>query len=752
VNSKIKKYLLVFGLFASFTSFNSCSLWNNFTVYYNRFYLAEKAFEDAEEEIKLNPKKTLFQFKEDKLPATANKNFDEVIKFSSKILQFNKDTKYVNKAIYMIAKSYYYKEMYNKAVRNFYELDKLKDEDLGLSTKLWIAKSEMQMRNFTTALKLIEEVKKTAVALEEDEILFQVYITEISYLIYREDFSKAISKIEELTQLDFDDDVKSAITYELGLLYITLENYEKAVNAFEIVNEGSPSFEIEVKSKIEYAKAIKHLGRNEESMELLTALVDDTKYEQYWDVINLEIAQIELETGKPDIALEIFYSIDTGYSKNESSGIAAFMQGDILEHIYMNYDSAKFMYDKVASKKAPDEYKKEALAKSNLLKTRKEYSDLIFSSTRGYKYLIDTTLFISDSIAYAGYLARRDSAMQVENENDISQSKVKTSTRNKRPVRGTQAALKEQFKYYEDSLFTYEPKLPLISIDSVKNQISKSKYDLGNLYFSDLLVPDSAYFYYQDIIANHSDTKFYPKALYALGSYYLTLDNKEKADSLFKFVYDNHSSDPIAKIAGIRLGIDMKELSTDPALEEYHFAEILLEEEKYNAAIEKLDSVYNKFPNSQYSPKALYSIGWIYENKLSDYDMAVLYYDTLKAKFPNTDYVRDINFKLAFYHSEKKAVKDSIARVEKALQDSIFQFEKAIKDSIKADSLSQNRTIIIPDSTQSDKSILDSNSVILNGSQRTLKLEEANNNTSDSSKIIDLFEQAKELQKKEKNN
>ena len=753
MNSKIKKYLLVLGLFASVTSFNSCSLWNNFTVYYNRFYLAEKAFEDAEEEIKLNPKKTLFQFKEDKLPATANKNFDEVIKFSSKILQFNKDTKYVNKAIYMIAKSYYYKEMYNKAVRNFYELDKLKDEDLGLSTKLWIAKSEMQMRNFTTALKLIEEVKKTATALEENEILFQVYITEISYLIYREDFSKAINKIEELTQLDFDDDVKSAIIYELGLLYITLENYEKAVNAFELVNEGSPSFEIEVKSKIEYAKAIKHLGRNEESMELLSTLVDDTKYEQYWDVINLEIAQIELETGKPDIALEIFYSIDTGYSKNESSGIAAFMQGDILEHIYMDYDSAKFMYDKVASKKAPDEYKKEALAKSNLLKTRKEYANLMFSSTRGYKYLIDTTLFISDSIAYAGYLARRDSAMQAENEKEISQSNIKTPSRGKRPVRGTQAALKEQFKYYEDSLFTYEPKLPLISIDSVRNQISKSKYDLGNLYFSDLLVPDSAYFYYQDIITNYSDTKYYPKALYALGSYYLTLDNKEKADSLFKFVYDNHSSDPIAKIAAIRLGIDLKEQNTDPALEEYKSAEILLDEGKYKAAIEKLDSVYNKFPNSQYSPKALYSIGWIYENKLSDYDAAVSYYDTLKAKFPNTEYVRDINFKLAFYHSEKKAVQDSIVRAEKAIQDSILQFEKSIKDSIKADSLSQIKTIIInPDSAKSEKSILDSSSVILKDSNKTLNLESGKNNNSDSSKTIDLFEQAKELQEKEKKN
>lgn len=780
---KLKKYLFVLGLFASFSLLNSCGLWTNFTVYYNRFYLAERAFEDAEEEIELNPKATLFTFKEDKLPANANKNFDEVIKYSSKILQFNKDTKYVNKAIYMIAKSYYYKEMYNKAVRNFYELDKLKDEDLGLSTKLWIAKSEMQMRNFGTALKLLEEVKKNAIDMEEEDILFQAYITEISYLIYREEYSKAINKIEELTQLDLDDDVKSEITFELGMLYITLENYEKAVEAFELVNEGSPSFEIEFKSKLEYAKAIKHLGKNEEAMQLLSELRDNSKYETHWDIIDLEIAQIELESGKTDVALEIFYSIDTGYTKNESSGIAAFMQGDIMEHIYMDYDSAKILYDKVALKKAPAEYKKEAVAKSALLKTRKDYSDVINTATRGYQYLIDTTLFKRDSIAYAGYLARRDSTMQAEKNNDESQDKAVTPVKGKRTTRGTDIALKAQFKYFEDSLFTYEPKLPLISVDSIRNQISKNKYELGNLYFSDLVVPDSAYFYYQDVISNYHDTKYYAKTLYALGSYYLTQDKKEKADSLFQFVYDNHRSDPIAKVAAIRLGIDTSELNTDPALEKYQGAEFLLDEEKYYEAIEQLNAVYKEFPESEYSPKALYSIGWIYENKLGDYDGAVTYYDTLKVKYPKTEYVIDISPKLVFYHSEKKAVQDSIARIEKAVQDSISRVEKAVKDSIsiitktKVDSIGATKKIVTDikaqsktDSLAKPSSIIDSTSIInsalksdstsvavkdstkniLNNLIKPEKEKKTSESIPDSTKAVNFLDKTKEIEKKEK--
>ena len=678
-------------------------MWTNFTAYYNRFYIAETAFDEGEENIELNSNKSLFQFKEEKLPANANKNFDIVIKFSSKILQFNKDSKYVTEAIYMIAKAYYYKGQFNKGLRKFIELDKLNSVEYGLLAKLWIAKCELQMRNFQAGLEHLDEVKTLARTNADKEVLFQVYISEISYLIYREEYSKAVTKIEELANQDLEDEIKSEVTYELGMLYISLENYDKAVVAFKRVEEGEPNFEIEFKSKFEYAKAIKYLDRESEALDRLNDLRDNTKYEEYWDIIDLEIAQIELESGEVEVALEIFYSIDTGYTKNESSGIAAFMQGDIMEHIYMDYDSAKILYDKVASKKAPKEYKTEAREKSKLLEQRNKLSEEIFASIKGYYYLLDTALYKTDSLAYAGYESRKDSVMKIANELKGENSDSKPSIRGRRTSRGTSKALRAQFKYEEDSLFTYKPKMPLVSVDSMKNQIASNKYELGNLYFSDLLVPDSAYYYYKDIVTNYSDTKFQARGLYALGSYYLTIDKKEKADSLFKFVYDNYKSDPVAKVAAIRLGITMEEESSDPALDKYYVAENLIEQEEYFDAIEELNSIYEEFPKSQYSSKALYSIGWIYENKLSDYEGAAKYYDTLKVKYPKTEYVREVNSKLAFYHRELKAFQDSVARVQ-----------KAIADSIKADSLAQFKLDSLANAPASidSASIIDSSSIV----------------------------------------
>jgi outer membrane protein assembly factor BamD (BamD/ComL family) len=245
------------------------------------------------------------------------------------------------------------------------------------------------------------------------------------------------------------------------------------------------------------------------------------------------------------------------------------------------------------------------------------------------------------------------------------------------------------------------------------------------------------------------------KAIYALGSYYLTLDDKNKADSLFKFVYENYRSDPIAKNAAIRLGINIEEVNSDPALEKYRIAEEFLDSEKYFDAIEQLKYIYTEFPESPYSSKALYSIGWIYENKLHDYDGAVVYYDSLKTKYSQTEYVREISPKLAFYHSEKKAVQDSIARAETAIKDSINRAEKAKSSAIVADSLSNInsdlKTIKVnSDSTQifadSLKSVIDSTKIPLNLEKNINQLD----NGKDSTSTLTPFKPTSEAENKNK--
>jgi len=724
-------------VFGSLLLIAGCSMWGNFTTYYNRYYNAEKAFEEAEEAIQLAQKKELFAFKENKIPANANKNFETVIENCSKILQFNKDTKYVNQSIFMIGKAFYYKGQYNKALRKFQELDGLNDEDMMLLNRLWIAKSEMQMRNFVMGLEHLEQVKEIAKTEEEEEIILEAYRTQISYLIYRENYSRAVQVITELLEQSIPDETHAEITYELGLLYVSLNDYEKAVTAFEQVEDGSPSFEVEFKSQLEYAKAIKHLDREDEALELLEDLKDNTKYLENWDKVDLEIAQIHLDRNETELALELFTSVDTAYKKTESAGIAAFMRADIVEHIYVDFDSAKILYDRINSKNAPDEFKIEARNKSKILKLRSDYSDKIFDSKNEEVYLIDTLIFKRDSLAYAAYESRRDSAEQVDNRIRVSQGaaarrgKAGSSSRNQ----------KYKFVYEEDSLFTYKPKLPKISLDSMRTFISQNEYELGNLYFADLSVADSAYYYYTDVLINYPNTSYYARTMYALGSYYLTLNENERADSLFREVYDNYKEDPAARAAAIRLGIDASTLDLDPAKKKYILGESKLEEENYFDAIDDFYSIFEEYPSSQYAPKSLYTIGWIYENKLDDSGFAVEYYDSLQTNYPKTEYARNIYNKLSFYKIREKAIQDSIVQIQKMVEDSLKlvaqQDSLARLDSLGAPIFLSDSLSITDDSTQVNVQVQDS----------TSNTKPDNEELIDSAKAINPSKEADELQK-----
>jgi outer membrane protein assembly factor BamD (BamD/ComL family) len=180
--------------------------------------------------------------------------------------------------------------------------------------------------------------------------------------------------------------------------------------------------------------------------------------------------------------------------------------------------------------------------------------------------------------------------------------------------------------------------------------------------------------------------------MFAMGSYYLTVDNQKSADSLFNIIYDNYKDESIVNAAAAKLNKPFIDLNYDPAMEEYKLAEEYLLAEDYYSAIDKLKEIPELYPKSSIAPKAIYASGWIEENKLNDYTAAVESYDTLIAKYPASEYVRVIAPKVTFYKQEKR-------KQESALLDSLNALAQS--DSLAADtSLVLEETIPLADTVQ----------------------------------------------------
>ncbi len=717
---------LIFPLIILLT-FQGCGVWDNFTAYFNRYYNAKQSYMEAEEIILKENQNDYFAFKEQKIKGNANKPLDKVIEKCSKILQFHKESDFFDDALFMIGKAFYHKGQYSRALRKFKELARLYETEHRLENLLWMSRSELQMRNFDTGLSVLDSLKSMAVREDEPEILLEAYRTEVSYYLYKKEDSKAIKLINEMLAFSDDDEVTAQIRFELGRLYEEQEKYEEAAEQYLAAADASTDFGVDLSSNIAYASVLKRIGKGDLGLRILRDLKEEEKYKKSWGEIELEIGNNLYIQGKYEEAIEQLFLVDTAYSNEESAGQAKFLHAEIMEVVYADFDSAKFLYEGVTSSKAPNEIKARAAGRAQIITRRNDAYNNMSKFKRELSYVTDSTAFLRDSVIYANYIARKDSAQKVwddkqklNNDDDDKEKEQKPATRTTtRGRRGTQNQ-KAGFVYAEKPPFPEAPAIPALSRDTLIYRIVSNEYELANVYFDELEEPDSAFFYYKEILEVYPNTILHAKTLFALGSYYLSVDEDEKANGIFTDIYENYKGDPIVNAAAEKLGLEKIEISEDPANIEFLAAEAKMDSGKYEEALPVLREITKKYPESPLYPKALYTSGWILENKLEMPDSAVKFYDTLAAKFDKSSYTRDIDKRLKFFKRRKKEVQDSIIAVEKAL-----------RDSLHADSLATG--LIVPETPATDSTVVSDSTKIANPAEN-LKPEAIKEEKADTSK------------------
>ena len=726
-----------------------CSVWDSFTTYFNLYYNTTESFEKAEELI-YDQERSLFSTKTLTIPGTANTELDKVIEKCSKILQFHSETGYVEDALLMLGKSFYYQSKYQKAERKFEELITSQVEsDYELEAELWIGKCQMKLKHYSDALSTLNNVRQKAIEVEEELIVQEAFIEEIIYRVTTENYSGAITLANEFMKVSDDDEIKAEVWYEIGNLNIIIEDVQNAILAYKNVFEFSPGFDLETDARLKYGQALRHGKQTETALLVFEDMRDEDKYEDNLAEIDLEIGKTYASLERYDDAIDQLIMVDTTYRSEESSSTAKYEIGLIYESGLRQLDSAAVYYKKAIISSLPQEYLIPAREKNQLF-TRyiilrnnlNNFNKQFFYHEHPDVFIKDSTSYVEDSLATADEIASvkelqeiwagLDSMWVVVDTTGAFQDTLKTL--DSLIIRDTTFTYRNRDTLYAqlndtlysdsaivfvfDSLFSdpsmltllekqqYEmekrereqrakelaaelpdtlkfknnpPKRSTISKDSLITVIVNNQLQLGNLFLAELNIPDSAYWYYNSNLANYPNTTYHASTLYAMGSYYLTLDNKKRADSLFNIIYDNYKNEPVVNAAANKLNKTLIDLDYDPAEEKYIEAESLMLLEDYAGAINGFYKVHKTYPASPFAPKALYTCGWILENELFLLDSAATYYDSLVVNYPASEYVRIIAPKLTLY-------KQDLRKQELALQDSLFALENGL-DSLATDSI-----------------------------------------------------------------
>lgn len=701
---KHKKLFAAVSIIISLFAVSSCGVWADFTTYFNTYYNAKNLFDNTEALV-LQNKKDPFVFKEEKIQDAQSKDLTKVIEKCSKILQFDEESSYFDDALFITGKSFYYQQEYSKAQRKFIELTSIPESDYALENKLWLAKTYLQLRSFDEGLKLLDEVKTEALNAEDEEIFNRAAIAKIGFFVYRDEYASAVTEANSfLSSLD-DEETAALVWYQLGKIYLLQKDEGKALQAFESVLKYSASFEIEFESRIEHAKLLGELGKLDESEEALIELRDEGKFKNQMDRILIEIGNIYFDKHEDEKAIEVFREVDSTYKKNPTAGIASMKLGEIYETRILDYDSAYAYYNKTSNSSADRELKLKAGQKARNMSKYFQLQSLLDGYELQFEYLTNNDRYIRDSIdfdiAYNQFL-EENRKKQEESEQTGQQNKpVQQRSQQQTQQQQQQAQQQQTFTPTDKNLDLVtlisqgkvtKPVRPKISVDSIKTQIAQSYYNIGGMFFSEFEVPDSARFYYEEILEKFPSEKPYMvQTIYALGTYYETTNQKEKADSLFKIIYEKYPNNKLYREAAKKLGLlteEDKSLLTetkDPAEKIYVKAEDFYYNKNYRAAIDSFKTIYLKYPRSNFTPKSIYYIGLIYEEQ-SKNDSAAFFYKILTTKeYLQTPYGKAVSAKYNEYKAEME-------KIEKAKQEEL-QKQKELEELEKRKQQSQSDSL-----------------------------------------------------------
>ncbi len=399
------KHCLIFLTAALLLS--GCRVWNNFTTYFNLYYNTSDIFDQAETQIK-EQKKDLFSTEDLPIPGSANTQLIKVIGKCSEILQFHSETGYVDDALLMLGKAFYYQKNYQKALRKFEELIATqKESDLILETKLWIGKTQVKLKEDENALKILAEVRDQAKEEDKENILSDAYIEEIVYRISKEDYQLAVSLANQYIEITNDNDIKAEVLLEVGKLNNKINQPENAIAAFQKALNYNPLYDIELQTKLELGKTLRSVGKLEEALEVFNDMKNEAKFNDAYSDVDLQLGITLKELGRLEEAVEKLTLVDTAYVNTSASGIAKYTLGEIYEYNYQNFDSAGSYYQKSITSTLPKEYTEDANQKvrtfkkyQNLSSQINNYSSQLFYVENPDQYTKDSIKFVQDSAVY----------------------------------------------------------------------------------------------------------------------------------------------------------------------------------------------------------------------------------------------------------------------------------------------------------------------------------------------------------------
>ncbi|MBN2104973.1 tetratricopeptide repeat protein [bacterium] len=678
----MKKITLVFILSVLFGS--GCA-------YFNTFYNAKQYYKKAYDETKKNLR--------GKPTSTENNYYQESIDRSLTLIVRYPNSKYVDDALLLAGKAYYYRQEYFKAKRKFLELlTNYPESPFKAEAQLWMARTHFALDEFEEAEALINQLISSNVP---KWIQGQANYYRGKFYERKRNFSEAVKAFRKAIEYGIQDQLANAFL-SLGTSLDTLGHYDEAKKAFDKVSKNTRMTDMDFKGRFYSAQMNKKLGHKKQALSDFQTLLADEDNTKHIPDIKLQIADTYYRGDEPGTAIDYYDEITQLHERSIQAAEAFFRMGLIYEKYYRDYEkaldnflkvketSSRSVYADTAEIYARDIQRLQALRHMADLGKRGETGEALLIENEGLEEdtltldlaydMMDTTK--GDTACYRllrkfGGKVFADSVFEEKNktmderqreydlnlgiDKDLLVDWRKWVEEGEIPSYSNFeiefSRLQKLLKKREESKIADNPELSTFRVE----ELDRNLFLLAELYMFRFESPDSAFNQYDYLVRKFPQSLYTPRALYNMAHLYKShYQNPQQLEFIYQTLADEYGDTVYGHAARKSLGYKNKITSEDSVRTLFTNAESMLFENKSpRKAISIYDQIWNQYPNTMYEPKVMYAIGYVYENYLDSLDQAYVIYDSLLTKYPDSPYARRVQHKVTAVDNRQFSVDDA---------------------------------------------------------------------------------------------
>jgi len=551
--------------------------------------------------------------------------FDEAIDKCNKFLANSKDNEVNAEVSYELGEFYYKNNNYEKASEAFKKVSSYSPSFLTeYKSRLEYAKCQIDMGNLDQGLSLLNDLK--------NKVQYAKYLDEISVELgtahyLKKDYQTAMDLFTKVDTLYYGTKSSGVAEYMKGQVYeYHLPNFDSASYYYEMASQNG-------------------LLNDEMKMQISKKLGTFSKYISMRDEIKLNRKGIEYATDKKNylrdsvLYAEAIYK-DTTEQRRRMQAMQQTGQLSNPNQVVMGQNQSG------QSQMGQSQMGQSQMGQSQMGQDQGQ-SQSSFANQQGQ----------TNPQSAMGQQTGTNQTLGAQQQRNSLSGTTGQGMNDRRATRTPRKKVQLE-----------KPSRPLLSKDSLQTILSGKLYNYANLFFSELELPDSAAYYYNKILTEYPKKSVVPGTYYALGIYYQSLNQKEKADSLFKIVMNNYKSSEFAQLSAKKMKMVEDIPVVDPADSFYVAAEKKYFDKKYNEAITDFRSLMEKFPKSKRAPKAAYYIAFIYENDLKNVDSTTAAYELIAKKYPTSDVFAKTQKRNDVYQAEKAKKEKAAEELKKTTQ------------------------------------------------------------------------------------